>query len=432
MVTQNKNMSALKLYPDPLELRFESLPIPEIIHPDDAIVKVLLAGLCGSDLHAYRGLESFDTPYVTGHELVGIVISLGESFQNTVAGRPELYSTLKVGDKVVCPFTSSCGECRPCRIGFTARCEKSLLFGSPSLPGAQAQYIRVPHAGGTLFTIPQNDGIPSNEPVARIATSDASLILLADILPTGYFAALQAIQHPNLAYAFARKSFPVIPSFLNAFITGGESIKVLESDARLVFAVVGLGPVGLCALVSLIELLSLSGTSNFAIIAVDPNEARRTKAENILSTIASTPGGVIRVVSLEDASGVSKELSGGLGCDAVLEIVGNNSALQLAYELIRPFGVISSVGVHTHPQFPLNGDAMYSKNASLAFGRCPVRSIFPYCIELLMSRQDIFSAVGASGLIDKIVPFDESTVKESYRMFNEGKCGKVLFRMPSD
>ncbi|CAE6496839.1 unnamed protein product [Rhizoctonia solani] len=432
MTTHSNTMSALKFYPDPLELRFESLPIPEITHPDDAIVKVLLAGLCGSDLHAYRGLEPFDTPYVTGHEMVGIVVSLGESFKNAAAGRPELYSTLKVGDKVVSPFTSSCGECRPCRIGFTARCDHSLLFGSPRLPGAQAQYIRVPYAGGTLFRIPQDDSILGNEPIARIRTSDASLILLGDILPTGYFAALQAIQHPNLAYAFARKTFPVIPSFVNAFVTGGESIRVQENDAKLVFAVVGLGPVGLCALISLVELLGLSGTSNFAIVAVDPNEARRTKAENILSTLGSTPGGVIRVVSLEDAPGVSKELSGGLGCDAVLEIVGNNSALQLAYELVRPFGVISSVGVHTHPQFPLNGDALYSKNVSLAFGRCPVRSIFPYCIELLMSRQDIFSVGGVAGLIDKIAPFDESSVKESYQLFNEGKCGKVLFRMPSD
>ncbi|CEL58010.1 putative zinc-binding alcohol dehydrogenase Rv1895 OS=Mycobacterium tuberculosis GN=Rv1895 PE=3 SV=1 [Rhizoctonia solani AG-1 IB] len=432
MSTHKKTMSGLRLYPDPLELRFETLPIPEITHPDDAIVKVTLAGLCGSDLHAYRGLEPFDIPYITGHELVGIVVSLGKNFQKAVAGRPDLYSTLKVGDKVVSPFTSSCGECRPCRIGFTARCDDSLLFGSPRLPGAQAQYIRIPRAGGTLFKIPQDESILGTEPVARVRTSDASLILLADILPTGYFAALQAIQHPNLAYAFAHKSFPVIPRFVSAFITGGESIKVEEDDAKLAFAVVGLGPVGLCALVSLVELLSLTGTPNFAIVAVDPNEARRTKAENILATLGSSPGGVIRVASVEDAPRVSKELSGGLGCDAILEVVGNNSALQLAYELVRPFGVISSVGVHTHPQFPLNGDALYSKNVSLAFGRCPVRSIFPYCIELLMSHQDIFSVGGAAGLIDKIVPFDEASVKEAYRMFNEGKCGKVLFQMSSD
>ncbi|CCO27401.1 Eukaryotic translation initiation factor 2 subunit alpha Short=eIF-2-alpha [Rhizoctonia solani AG-1 IB] len=344
MSTHKKTMSGLRLYPNPLELCFETLPVPDITHPDDAIVKVTLAGLCGSDLHAYRGLETFDIPYITGHELVGIVVSLGESFQKVAAGRPDLYSTLKIGDKVVSPFTSSCGECRPCRIGFTARCDDSLLFGSPRLPGAQAQYIRIPRAGGTLFRIPQDESTLGTEPAARIRTSDASLILLADILPTGYFAALQAIQHPNLAYAFAHKSFPVIPGFVSAFITGGESVKVEVDDAKLAFAVVGLGPVGLCALVSLVELLGLTRTPNFAIVAVDPNEARRAKAEAILATLGSSPGGVIRVVSLEDAPRVSKELSGGLGCDAILEVVGNNSALQLAYELIRPFGVISSVG----------------------------------------------------------------------------------------
>lgn len=129
-------------------------------------------------------------------------------------------------------------------------------------------------------------------------------------------------------------------------------------------------------------------------------------------------------------------------------MVGNNSAIQLAYDLIRPFGVISSVGkplfanrsnythsikgVHTHPQFPINGDALYSKNVSLAFGRCPVRSIFPYCVELLRSRQDIFSVGAEASMIEKVVPFEEESAKEAYAMFNEGKCGKVLFRMSSE
>ncbi|CCO27402.1 putative zinc-type alcohol dehydrogenase-like protein AdhB [Rhizoctonia solani AG-1 IB] len=235
--------------------------------------------------------------YITGHELVGIVVSLGESFQKAAAGPPDLYSALKIGDKVVSPFTSSCGECRPCRIGFTARCDDSLLFGSPRLPGAQAQYIRIPRAGGTLFRIPQDESTLGTEPAARIRTSDASLILLADILPTGYFAALQAIQHSNLAYAFAHKSFPVIPGFVSAFITGGESVKVEVDDAKLAFAVVGLGPVGLCALVSLVELLGLTGTPNFAIVAVDPNEARRAKAEAILATLGSSPGGADSAVT---------------------------------------------------------------------------------------------------------------------------------------
>ncbi|KAG8747934.1 hypothetical protein FRC10_010553 [Ceratobasidium sp. 414] len=300
-------MNVLRLHPgNPPDLRFEKHAIPQIIHPDDAIVKVTLAGLCGSDLHAYRGLESFDVPYVTGHEFVGKVVALGESFTASDASdRPSLYSTLKVGDK--------------------------------------AQYVRVPHAGGTLFKFPPDDA-PASEAATWDRVSDGSLILLGDILPTGYFAALQAVQHPNLAHVFAARPFPVPFGGLKAFTVSAPVVKLQEEDCSLTFGVVGLGPVGLCALVSLVELLGLTGVSKFGIVAIDPNQSRRQTAEVVLQAIDSTSGGTIRVVSLEDAAKITNELSGGFGCDGVLEIVGNNSALELAYDLIRPFGVISSVG----------------------------------------------------------------------------------------
>jgi threonine dehydrogenase-like Zn-dependent dehydrogenase len=70
-----------------------------------------LAGLCGSDLHIYRGLEDVEEACVMGHEFVGEVVALGSAFEATDAGRPSLYSTLKLGDKVLSPFTVSCGEC---------------------------------------------------------------------------------------------------------------------------------------------------------------------------------------------------------------------------------------------------------------------------------------------------------------------------------
>ncbi|QRV76393.1 alcohol dehydrogenase [Ceratobasidium sp. AG-Ba] len=247
MADQNElvTMTSLRLHPGhPPELRFENQNIPQIVHPDDAIVKVTLAGLCGSDLHAYRGLEPFDVPYTTGHEFVGKVVSLGDNFGANIAGRPSLYSTLKVGDKVVSPFTSSCGECRT---GFTSRCEHSLLFGSPRLPGAQAQYVRVPHAGGTLFKFPPDDA-PASEAATWDRVSDSSLILLGDILPTGYFAALQAIQHPNLAPLFARQPYPVPSTTLKASTADSPIVKLRVEDYFLTVAVVGLGPVGLVSL----------------------------------------------------------------------------------------------------------------------------------------------------------------------------------------
>ena len=198
--------------------------------------------------------------HTSGHEFVGEVIALGSNFfsvngeKAALTSRPILYSTLKVGDKVVSPFTVSCGECRyvnlsplcllipnnpflrPCRQGFSSRCTHSLLFGSPALEGGQAQYVRVPYAGGTLFRL--DDG-------SRLTTlADSSLLLLADILPTGYFAALQLLQHPKLLPLLSGGSYPrstLAPG------PAGESTTTTSSGV-LSIALIGLGPVGIvCA-----------------------------------------------------------------------------------------------------------------------------------------------------------------------------------------
>ena len=109
-----------------------------------------------------------------------------------------------------------------------------------------------------------------------------------------------------------------------------------------------------------------------------------------------------------------------------LQAVGNNSAISLAFDLVRPFGVITSVGVHQDHPLPMSGRVLYGKNVSLDFGRCPVRSIFPLVLNLLARRQDVFGQVGTeTSLVDRIVGFDEA--KASYDLFNRGECGKVLF-----
>lgn len=110
----------------------------------------------------------------------------------------------------------------------------------------------------------------------------------------------------------------------------------------------------------------------------------------------------------------------------MLQAVGNASAVSLAFDLVRPFGVITSVGVHQDNPLPMSGRALYGKNASLDFGRCPVRSFFPLALDLLIRRQDIFGEVGTeTSLVDKIVGFDEAKVY--YDLFDKRKCGKVLF-----
>ncbi|RDX40305.1 alcohol dehydrogenase [Lentinus brumalis] len=421
---------AVRWYPPKYDIRVEAVPIPQIIEPDDAIVKVKLAGLCGSDLHIYRGHEDVDADLTCGHELIGEVVALGPSFRADTTGRPELYSTLRVGDRVVSPFTVSCGECHFCRIGFTCRCIHSCLFGIPHLPGGQAQYVRIPKAGGTLFNL---SSLQSSSGAADFSkVSDSSLLLLADILPTGVFAAMQALQHPKIAPILTGKPYPY-----GGFVPGGAlgqaqaSNALQDNDRVLTIGVVGLGPVGICATVSLLDILAGLGASQglqYRVIAVDPIESRRTKMKAVYKAIdvSGKGSGRFAVASIDEGKKLAAEWTDGAGCNAVLEIVGNNSALTLAYDIVRPFGIISSVGVHQEPPLPFTGRDVYNKNVSFDFGRCPVRAMFPIALEILLKRQDVFGGIGEeASLIDRVVSFEEAP--QVYEDFDKGRCGKILF-----
>lgn len=90
---------------------------------------------------------------------------------------------------------------------------------------------------------------------------------------------------------------------------------------------------------------------------------------------------------------------------------------------------INKTGVHQEEPLNISGRSLYNKNVSLTFGRCPVRAMFPFALDLLLKRQDIFSCVGEeTGLVDLVLSMDDATVKDSYRNFEKGKCGKVLFK----
>jgi threonine dehydrogenase-like Zn-dependent dehydrogenase len=177
------------------DIRCDSVPDPGIEHERDAIIKVSSCAICGSDLHLYDhfmpGMKSGD---VMGHETMGEVVEVG----------PAARKSLKVGDRVVIPFTIICGECEQCRRGNFSVCEttnrnKDLadkafghstagLFGYTRLtggyPGGQAEYLRVPFADTTHIKVP--DGIP-----------DEKLLFLSDIFPTGWQAAVQCDIQPT-------------------------------------------------------------------------------------------------------------------------------------------------------------------------------------------------------------------------------------------
>ena len=177
------------------DIRCDNVPDPRIEAPRDAIIRVTTCAICGSDLHLYDnfipGMERGD---VMGHEAMGEVVEVGE----------EARGSLKVGDRVVIPFTITCGECDQCRRGNFSVCERSNrnaglaekvfghstggLFGYTHLtggyPGGQAEYLRVPFADRTHIKVPE--GIP-----------DERLLFLSDILPTGWQAAVQCDIQPE-------------------------------------------------------------------------------------------------------------------------------------------------------------------------------------------------------------------------------------------
>ncbi len=212
------------------------LPMPGLLQPRDAIVRVELAGLCGSDLHPFFGREQgLDVGTVMGHEFVGHIEAVG-------AGA----TTLTDGDRVCAPFTTNCGLCTFCRSGLTSRCVRSELFGWRSngsgLHGGQAEYVRVPLADSTLMKIP--DGI-----------DDDTALLLGDNLSTGYFCAEMA-----------------------AIVPEG------------VYAVIGCGTVGLLA------LLCAKRLGAERVICVDPVESRRQIAAQ-MGGLPATPDTAVELVN---------------------------------------------------------------------------------------------------------------------------------------
>ncbi|WP_250519957.1 MULTISPECIES: zinc-dependent alcohol dehydrogenase [unclassified Caballeronia] len=176
------------------DIRCESVPDPVIEHPRDAIIKVTTCAICGSDLHLFDGfMPGMESSDIMGHEFMGEVVEVGNA-----------NSTLKIGDRVVVPFTIICGECEQCKRGNFSVCERSNrnqdvankvfghttagLFGYTHLtggyPGGQAEYVRVPYADRTHVKIP--DGL-----------TDEQVLFLGDIFPTGWQAAAQCDIEPT-------------------------------------------------------------------------------------------------------------------------------------------------------------------------------------------------------------------------------------------
>lgn len=253
------------------DVRVDNVPDPKIINPHDAIIKITLTAICGSDLHLYDGfIPSMQSGDILGHEFMGEVVEVGSEVKR-----------IKIGDRVVVPFTISCGNCFFCQRDLWSLCDNSNpnaaiaeklyghsaagLFGYSHIfggyAGGQAQYARVPFADVGLFKIP--DGL-----------TDEQVLFLTDIFPTGYMAAE------------------------NCNIQPGDTV-----------AVWGCGPVGLFAIKSAYML----GADR--VIGIDRIPERLHLAKEF---------GKAEVINYEevDAGEAVKEMTGGRGPDACIDAVG--------------------------------------------------------------------------------------------------------------
>jgi alcohol dehydrogenase len=308
-------MKAL-VYHGPGVKAWEEVARPELSADTDAIVRVDTTTICGTDLHILKGdVPAMSDGRIIGHEAVGTVAQVGAAVKNVT-----------VGDRVLVSCISACGRCRFCREARYGQCTGGggWILGN-EIDGTQAEYVRVPFADTSTYPVP--DGV-----------SDEELLMLADILPTGYEVGA-----------------------LNGQVQPGD-----------VVAVVGVGPVGLSA---------ISGARLFSpslVVAIDVAPARLEAAKQF--------GADVTVNNAEqDPTAIVRELTAGLGADVAIEAVGVPATFELAADLVRPGGRVANVGVHGKP-VTLHLERLWARNVTITTGLVDTYST-PTLLRLLTSHQ---------------------------------------------
>ncbi|KAB2975831.1 MULTISPECIES: zinc-dependent alcohol dehydrogenase [unclassified Streptomyces] len=384
------------------DVRVENVPDPRIEEPTDAIIRVTSSGLCGSDLHLYEVLTPFMTPGdILGHEPMGIVEEVG-------AGVPDL----QAGDRVVVPFQIACGDCWMCLTGLPTQCETTqvssegmgaALFGYTRLygavPGAQAEYLRVPQAQFGPIKIPEGP-------------ADDRFVYLSDVLPTAW----QAVKY--------------------AGVPKGGSVAVL-----------GLGPIGDMAC----RVAQLQGAGQVFGVDLVPERLKRVRDRGVETyDLRSFDDEKELVTAIRDATD-------GRGPDAVIDAVGTEahgsavaklaqsaaavmprkisgpfaerfsvdrlSALYTAIELVRRGGTISLSGVYGGMADPMPMLTLFDKQIQLRMGQANVRrwtdEILPY-----LTDED---PLGVDEFATHRVPLSDAP--HAYEMFQRKQEGAIKVLM---
>ena len=382
------------------DVRVETVPDPAIREPTDAIVRITSSGICGSDLHLYEVLGPFLEPGdILGHEPMGIIEEVG----------PEV-TELKPGDRVVIPFNISCGTCFMCSQGLHSQCETTqvreqgkgaALFGYTKLygevPGAQAEYLRVPFANYLPIEVP--DGPP-----------DDRFVFLSDVLPTAW----QAVEY--------------------AAVPEGGSVVVL-----------GLGPIGdMCCRVA--------HHRGYRVIGVDlvPERLERVRSggmdvldlrdheDDLLEVVSQRtdgrgPDSVIDAVGMEAHGARAAKLVQSMAAllpdpieAKLIEKAGVDrlSALQTAIELVRRGGTISLIGVYGGMLDPLPLMTLFDKQIQIRMGQANVKRWVPHLMPLLLDGDPL----GVDSFASHHLPLEEGPA--AYEKFQKKEDGfvKVVLR----
>jgi alcohol dehydrogenase len=212
ITNKGKNIMRTAIFKGKGKITIEERPKPSISEPSDAIVRVVLACVCGSDLWFYRGIS--DLPHGgVGHEFIGVVDEVGSDVTNVATG-----------DFVIAPFSFSDGTCKNCEAGFQTACIHGGFFGQGGEgDGGQAEFVRVPQANGTLLKVPGTDF--SDETLA-------SLLALTDVMATGYHAAVSAEVTAGDTVAVVGDGAVGLSGVLSAKMLGAKQIIVLGSKTE--------------------------------------------------------------------------------------------------------------------------------------------------------------------------------------------------------